>query len=153
MAFRVIGLAAEDFAPFFEMDAAALAAAGGERITAEPLSPCRVSLEDTRGGEEALLINYEHQPGATPYRSRHAIFVVRGAETARPEVGAVPRCMTSRPLSVRSFDAGDRMIDADLIAGTEAAALFERLLADPRAAYLQAHYARRGCFAARVERA
>jgi hypothetical protein len=61
--------------------------------------------------------------------------------------------MTSRPLSVRSFDAGDRMIDADLIAGTEAAALFERLLADPRAAYLQAHYARRGCFAARVERA
>jgi hypothetical protein len=153
MTFRVIALEAEAFAPFFAMEPEELARHGGERIQAGPLYPCRVGLEDSRGGEEALLINYEHQPAATPFRSRHAIFVLAGSRTAQPQPGVVPRCMASRPLSVRSFDAEHRMIDADLAIGVPAEALFERLLADPRAAYLQAHYARRGCFAARVERA
>jgi hypothetical protein len=37
--------------------------------------------------------------------------------------------------------------------GREAEALIERLLANPQAAYVHAHYAKRGCFAARIERA
>jgi hypothetical protein len=30
--------------------------------------------------------------------------------------------------------------------------MIDRLFADPRAAYFQAHYARRGCYAGRIER-
>ena len=45
------------------------------------------------------------------------------------------------------------MIDADVSEGEATAALIERLLANPEASYLQAHYARRGCYAARIERA
>ena len=45
------------------------------------------------------------------------------------------------------------MIDADVFEGTQAAQRFEAFLANPDAAYLQVHNAKRGCYAARVERA
>jgi Protein of unknown function (DUF1203) len=45
------------------------------------------------------------------------------------------------------------MIDAEVCEGTRAADLFERFLANPRTSYLQVHNAKRGCYAARVERA
>lgn len=44
------------------------------------------------------------------------------------------------------------MIEADLTEGAEAAALIERFFANPNVAYIHAHYARRGCFAALIER-
>jgi hypothetical protein len=37
--------------------------------------------------------------------------------------------------------------------GSEAEPVIERLLANPRTAYLHAHYAKAGCYAARIERA
>ena len=153
MSFRVIGLSPEPFAPLFEMTDEQLAARGAKRLVAEPNWPCRVSLDEAPPGEEILLVNYEHQPAHTPYRASHAIFVARGSRLATPEPRAVPPALARRPLSVRAFDADHMMIDADLTPGEDAAALFERLLADPRTAYLHAHYARRGCYAARVERA
>ena len=64
----------------------------------------------------------------------------------------VPEALACRLLSVRAFDAADMMIDADVAEGKVAAELFERLLSNPLAAYLQVHNARRGCYAARVER-
>jgi hypothetical protein len=45
------------------------------------------------------------------------------------------------------------MVDADVVDGSEVEPLIARLLADPRAAYVHAHYARRGCYAARIDRA
>ncbi len=44
------------------------------------------------------------------------------------------------------------MVDADLIEG-ELRPAIERLLANPEAAYIHAHYAKRGCYAARIDRA
>jgi hypothetical protein len=155
MGFQVIGLAAEPFQPLFGMDEAGLAERGVHRVRVEQPSaaPCRISLDDAEPGETVLLLNFEHQPADTPYRSRHAIFVREGAETARPVAGEVPPALARRLLSVRAYDGAHRMTDADVVDGAEAGALFERLLGDPQVAYLHAHYARRGCFAARVERA
>jgi len=45
------------------------------------------------------------------------------------------------------------MIEADLTEGSDAEALIERFFANPAVAYIHAHYARRGCFAALIERA
>jgi hypothetical protein len=45
------------------------------------------------------------------------------------------------------------MVDADLIDGADLATAAERMLASPEVAYLHAHYAKRGCYAARIERA
>jgi hypothetical protein len=45
------------------------------------------------------------------------------------------------------------MIDADLCDGSAVEGLIGKLLADPGVAYIHAHYAKRGCYAARIDRA
>ena len=154
MAFRITGLDPQPFKPLFDLSDAELAARGALRVVADdPRMPCRVSMAHAEVGEELLLLNHAHQPANTPYRATHAIYVRRVAERAFDAVDAIPEVMASRLLAVRAFDARHMMIDADVCEGEDAAALIERLLANPEARYLQAHYARRGCYAARIERA
>ncbi|MDB5450142.1 MAG: hypothetical protein JWQ52_1270, partial [Phenylobacterium sp.] len=45
------------------------------------------------------------------------------------------------------------MLDAEVVPGAEVEALILRLFENPQAAYLHAHNAGRGCFAARIDRA
>ncbi|HET9483178.1 MAG TPA: DUF1203 domain-containing protein [Xanthomonadales bacterium] len=156
MSFRIAGLDPAPFRPLYGLPDAELARHGVTRHVADrtPGFPDRVELRDLEPGETALLLNYEHQPADTPYRSRHAIFVREGAQQRwQGEVGEVPVLLRSRTLSVRAFDAGHLMVDAGVVDGREVEGLIERLLEDPRVAYLHAHYAGRGCFAALVERA
>jgi hypothetical protein len=155
MSFRITGLSPEPFVPLYGLDADALAARGVERITVDafPGYPDRIELRDVPPGESVLLLNHLHQPADTPYRSAHAIFVREGARTAFDAVDTVPDALRRRTLSLRAFDATHRMVDADLVEGSAAEALIARLLQDPRCAYVHAHYARRGCYAARIERA
>ncbi|MCW4461694.1 DUF1203 domain-containing protein [Sphingomonas sp. BT-65] len=80
------------------------------------------------------------------------MFVAEGAEAPARYADAVPEQLRSRLLSVRAFDADDMMIDAEVLEGAGLEAEITRMLADPRAAYLHVHNARRGCFAARVDR-
>ena len=103
--------------------------------------------------ERAILLNYEHQPADTPYRSRHAIFVREGADRAYDAIDVVPEVLSIRPVSLRAFNAIGEMVDADLVDGHALVPLIERFLADPNVAYLHAHYAKRGCYAARIVRA
>ena len=117
-----------------------------------PGFPCRVTLQDAEPGEKILLLNYEHQSANTPFRSRHAIFVREGA-TGRVETETLPEQLAARLLSLRAFDAAGMMTDADVVEGREAGPVIERLLAARGTAYLHAHYARRGCYAARIDRA
>ena len=85
---------------------------------------------------------------------REAAQIVRKvADRAFEAVDTVPEVLASRLLAVRAFDAQHMMIEAEVCEGAEAAAMFERFLANPRTSYLQVHNARRGCYAARVERA
>ncbi len=154
MAFRITGLSPEPFQPLFELSDEALSRIGARRVIADdPRMPCRVSMAHAALGEELLLLNYEHQPANTPYRARHAIYVRRLADRAFHAVDAVPEVLASRLIAVRAFDEGHMMIDAEVSEGEAAGALFAKLLENPEASYLQAHYARRGCYAARVERA
>ena len=127
---------------------------GARRVIADdPRMPCRVSMEHARLGEELLLLNFEHQPANTPYRATHAIYVRRAADRAFDAVDMIPEVLRSRLLSIRAFDAAHMMIDAEVCEGAQAADLFERFLANPQASYLHVHNAKRGCYAARVERA
>lgn len=154
MTFLVRPLPAARFEHLFGLDAGKLAIHGVSvrEVDASPGFPCRVSLRDGGIGERALLMNFEHQPAATPYRSAHAIFVIDGAAEAQPDPGEVPEVMASRLLSVRAFSADGMMTAADIVDGCAAAEMFEAMLAQADTAYLHAHYAKRGCFAARIER-
>ena len=154
MSFRVRGLEPGPFRKYFEMPDAELRALGMLRVTADQDGfPCRVSLRHAPAGDELLLLNYEHQPGHTPYRSNHAIYVCRSSAQPFDAIGVVPEVILERLVSVRAFDASHMMIDADVIDGAQAAKLFERLLANPEAKYLHVHNAKRGCYSALVERA
>lgn len=155
MSFRVAGLSAEPFRHLFGLPDDALARHGAQRCVADekPGFPDRIELRDVEPGERVLLVNYTHLPSNGPYRASHAVYVREGADTAYSAVDQVPASLRSRLLSVRAFDANDMMVDADVTPGTEAEALIERLLALPQVTYLHVHYARRGCYACRVERA
>ena len=155
MSFRVIGLDPAPFRHLYGMSEEELAARGVRRCIADskPGFPDRVELRDAEPGERLLLLNFVHQPAATPFRASHAIFVREGAEKAFDQVDAIPEPMRVRPISLRAFDRNHDMRDADLVDGRELPLLIERFFSDPGVEYLQAHYAKRGCFAARIERA
>jgi Protein of unknown function (DUF1203) len=155
MSFRLSGLPAKQFADLFELPDQELAARGALRKIADarrPGYPCRVSLTDSREGDELLLLNYEHHAVASPYRMRFAIYVRRGEETY-DRVDEVPEQLGLRQLAVRAFDGGAMMRGWELVDGRELESAIERLFADPHAAYLHIHFAAPGCYAARVDRA
>lgn len=154
MAYVVSSLPAEPFAPLFSMNEEVLAARGARRVVADaPLGfPCRVSLDDARPGETLILVNYEHQPAATPFRARHAIFVRQGVEPV-VSIGETPPALRRRLLALRAFDSDHMMVAADIVEGAEAGSLIETMFEDPAIAYLHAHYAKWGCYAARIDRA
>ena len=155
MSFRISGIDPAPFASLFGLPDAELARRGVRRmvVDAKPGFPDRIELRDLDPGEIALLLNHVHQPADTPYRASHAIFVREGATMAFDAVDEVPEVLASRPLSLRAFDTDHMMVDADLVDGRNAAGTIERMFGDPRVAYLHAHYAKRGCYAARIDRA
>lgn len=155
MSYRVLGLDPAPFRRFYGLADAELARHGVQRLVADthPGFPDRIEVRDVEPGETVLLLNYLHQPADTPYRASHAIFVREGAERACDLIDAIPEPLRLRPISLRAFDAAHAMIDADLVDGAGLEPLITRLLEQPGIAYLHAHYARRGCYAARIERA
>jgi len=155
MGFQISALSVDQFAHLFDLDDEALAKQGVERMVVDssPGYPCRVSLQDAEAGESVLLMNYEHQPMPTPYRSSHAIFVRERADQAMPAPGEVPGMFRQRLLSVRAFDSTGRIVDADVVDGEHLEALIDRMFANDAADYLHIHNARLGCYAASVNRA
>jgi hypothetical protein len=154
MNFRISGLPAAQFAEWFALSDAELATRHAVRRVADskPGFPCRVSLTDAEVGEDVLLINYEHLPVDSPYRASHAIYIRAGEQTC-DAVNCVPTMLRSRLLSLRAYDAAGMMTAADVVEGTELEAGIGKLFSDERAEYLHVHFARPGCYSARVDRA
>jgi len=155
MNFRIQGLDPQPFLPLYGRSDAELAALGVVRMQVnEPhAAPDRIALRDAEPGETVLLLNHEYLDVDSPYRGRHAIFVREGATQAFDAVNAVPDCLRRRLLSLRGFDARGMMVDADVIEGSVIETLIERLFSQSEVRFIQIHHARRGCYAARIERA
>src|SRR5580698_9808562 len=133
MHFRIQGLPAEQFAPLFALSDAELAARGAVRQIAdarEPGYPCRISLTDSRPGDELILVNYEHHPVTSPYRMRFAVYVRKG-ETQFDAIDEVPAQLRSRTLAVRAFDETAMMVGWELMEGRNLEAAIERLFGEP----------------------
>jgi hypothetical protein len=152
MHFRIQGLPAEHFAPLFGLSDEELGQRGAVRRIADGPRPCRISLTDAKPGDELILVNYEHHAVASPYRMRFAIYVRRDEKTF-DAVDTVPEQLRMRTLAVRGFDANAMMTGWELTEGEQLESVIEKLFADPRTAYLHAHFAAPGCYAARIERA
>lgn len=155
MPFRISPLLRATFAHLFTLPDEALPAHGARRVVAGPDGgyPCRVSLEDAGPGERLILAHFEHQAADTPFRASHAVYVREDAVEAAPAAGEVPDLFRSRLLSLRGFDADGMMRDAEVAPGMALEPAIEAMLANPAVAYLHLHYAKPGCYAARVDRA
>ena len=152
MNYTVHGLSPDPFIPLYGLTDDELAKRRTRRVVVDgPGFPERVELRDAEPGETLLLVNFEHQSADTPYRSSHAIYVREGAAEAWSG-DHLPEVMRKRLLSLRGFSSDGLMVDADVVEGREAEPVIERLFADPAVAYIHAHYARPGCYAARIDR-
>ena len=154
MPFQIEALSPQPFAELFWLSDDDLAHRNIRRLTVteKPGTPCRVSLMDAEIGETVLLLNYEHHPVDTPYRSSHAIFVRQGAVQAQLAAGEVPDALRSRLISMRLFDDDNLMIGADVVAGESLAEMLAEALATTATAYVHLHFAKPGCFAALARR-
>jgi len=155
MNYQISALVADEFSHLSKLDDDSLANHGARRMraTIKPGFPCRVTLEDANIGDSVLLVNYQHLPVDSPYRSSHAIFVREGAKTCAPFVNEVPEQLKLRLLSVRAFSSAGMMVNADVVQGIDCEPVIKKLLATQTVEYLHIHNAKPGCYAARVDRA
>jgi hypothetical protein len=153
MSFRITGLDPAQFSHLYGMSEEELAKHGARRKVLTEGVPDRVELREVRAGESAILLNYVHQPADTPYRSSYAIFVREGAVESCDTVDVIPDLLKTRLISLRAFSHDHNLAVADVVEGVGLPPLIEKFLSDPAVAYLHAHYAGPGCYAAKIERA
>jgi hypothetical protein len=155
MSFRILGLSPEPFLPLYGLTDEALAQYGAKRYVADakPGFPDRIEMRDAEIGEPLILVNYQHQSADTPYRASDAVFVREGARERYDACNEIPEVLARRTISLRAFDAAHWMVGGEVHEGRHLDAGIRKLLGQPEVAYLQAHYAGRGCYAARIERA
>jgi hypothetical protein len=153
--FQIAGIPYEPFGPLFALPDTELRKINAWRVVADsrPGYPCRVSLTDAEIGEELLLLPYEHQPAQSPYKSSGPIFVRKDAVQTTVRAGRVPNCVRTRLMSARAYDAAHHMTAASVCAGSEAAAVIQRMFSSAAVAYIHLHNANRGCFSCTVHRA
>ena len=154
MNFKISALNVDQFSHLFGQDQDVLAAHGVLRkvVDSEPGFPCRVSLRDAEVGETVLLMNFEHQPLRTPFRSSHAIFVREWCEQANPGRIEIPKMLRQRLLSVRAFSTAGMIIDADVVEGEHLESLLAQMLSNTETKYIHVHNAKLGCYIALVDR-
>lgn len=155
MTYKISGLEPAQFAHLIGLSDEELAQHNAVRVTANADRgfPCRVSLEDAKSGETLILLHHTSHDVATPYRSSYAIYVRERAGAAIVYEDRTPPVFEGRPLGLRGFGADGNLKNALLALPGEADAKIRELLDDPAVAYVHAHNAAHGCFAARIERA
>ena len=154
MTYRILGLEPGQFTDYFAMDDGELAQSLARKVVAgsDGRYPCRVSLCDAEPGEELVLANYTNHAVATPYRNTFAIYVRKDARTAADFVDTLPPVLRNRPISLRCYTVEGSLHRAAIALQDDVDPIVRDLLRDEAVAYIDAHNAMHGCFAARIER-
>ena len=141
MTYRITGLSPAPFAHLFGLSDTELAQHGAERVTAHAPNtyPDRIEMRDADVGETLLLLNHQHQPANSPYQSSHAIYVIEGASNTYDAVDEIPEVMSRRLLSLRGFNAADKIADGRVVQGTDADATIRDMLRNDDIRYIHAH--------------
>lgn len=118
---------------------------------------CRHCLTLSEPEEPVLLASYSpfssDTPADNPYAERGPIFVhERSCERYAREF-EYPAEFPKRGAVLRAYDAADGLLAAEAVGDRRVEDVIEKLLADPRAAYLHARNLAEGCFMFRVDRA
>jgi Protein of unknown function (DUF1203) len=155
--FRVSGIPASVIDEFRNLPDRELTERRVKRIVADrkPGFPCRISLQDADAGETVYLLNFEHLPGNSPYRSVGPIFVREIATETYARINEIPEVLRvpGRVFSVRAYDNKDMLVAAEVANNGEIYQAIQRKLADKWVAYLHIHNAGPGCYSCRIDRA
>jgi hypothetical protein len=122
------------------------------RADAQPGFPCRVLLEDAALGDTLLLLNHESHSAPTPYRNAYAIYINERARRPARYENEIPPVMRGRPIALRQFSAAGMLINASLALKGDSKEQILAAFEDSDVAYIHAHNAAHGCFAARIDR-
>lgn len=153
MTYRIRGLDPYQFSHTFAFVRAGMGGGLSRLETAgKGRYPCRVSLQDAEEGEELLLTHYTNHGVETPYRNAFAIYVRAAAKKPAEYVDTVPPILRARPIALRGYDHAGNLHTAALSIGDDVDLIVRSLLEDGKVAYIDAHNAMHGCFAARIER-
>jgi hypothetical protein len=154
MTYRITGLNPADYAPMFKMNDAELATMNAHRVTASANRgyPCRVSLRDADAGDSLILFHHVSHDVATPYRSAYAIYIREVADTQATYHDETPPVFEGRNIALRGFDAEGNLKNAALAEPGQADVRIRELFDNDDIAYIHAHNAAHGCFAAKIDR-
>ena len=103
-------------------------------------------------GERVWLLNHVSNDVGGPFRASFAVYVREKATTPAIYRDALPPVFATRTISLRGFDADGDLKDAALAAGDGIDPAIRAMLARPEIAFINAHNAAAGCFAARIVR-
>ncbi len=155
MAYSIKGLDPAQFLPYFEMSDTDLA--DNKAVLLKATTPtgfrCRVSLDFVPVGQDVCLLHYINHNVQTPYHNSYAIYVGKAAVRAAEYVDEIPPVFVGVTLALRCFDVFDNLQSAVLtMANDDVDVALRKAFENPDIAYIHAHNAAHGCFAARVER-
>ena len=147
-----VGLHPRSFEHLFKLSDSELAAQGIDTAIADDDYPCRIALAAPPAGTRMLLLNHPHQTHHSPYAASGPIFIAQTSNRFRYVIGRVPPVIASRLLSLRGYDRNHRIVDALVCEGSQGDFEIRRMFSDRTVHYIHAHFAKRGCFAAKVVR-
>jgi hypothetical protein len=114
--------------------------------------PCRHCLRWAKPGERVILFPYASIPPGHPYSETGPIFVHAEPCERYGATGEYPVDFRNGR-AFRAYDTDYNMIDAEVANGSDPEAVIEKLLQNPRTAFVDARSVTRGCFTFRIRRA
>lgn len=134
---------------------ASTAASTDSRVLVDPDggAPLRCCLRDSRPGERLALVAVTPPGPRGAYRETGPVFL-HAEGCPGPADAGYPEPFRSRPQVFRAYDAAGAIVGGEVVPagrGQEEAA--ERLLADPRVAFLHTRNVVHGCYMLMLERA
>ncbi len=114
--------------------------------------PCRHCLRWAQPGERVILFPYSAVPSGHPYSESGPIFVHANDCQRYSATDEYPADFRSGRV-FRAYDSNYKIIDAEVVNGSEPEVVIERLFQNPETAFVDARSATHGCFTFRVQRA
>ncbi len=115
-------------------------------------SPCRHCLRWAQPGERVILFPYAPIPSGHPYSETGPIFVHADECQRYSATNEYPADFRNGRV-FRAYDAKYKIIDAQIMNGSEPEAVIESLFQNPDTAFVDVRSVTHGCFTFRVQRA
>ena len=115
-------------------------------------SPCRHCLHWAQPGERVILFPYAAIPSGHPYSETGPIFVHANECQRYSATNEYPADFRNGRV-FRAYDANYKIIDAEIVNGSEPEAVIESLFQNPDTAFVDVRSVTHGCFTFRVQRA